>query len=276
MPSCLGKPSVPSPPRQLDAARLVVHHALQIIAIGACRTLLPARDDDSHTALEWDAAGRRWLCDALPTSGLRPGLRPEDLTLTLGDASFPLIGKTREDGLAWLRRQLADAGHDADAIHLDFHYEMPSHPIEAGAPFDDLRDAYAEIAAYFDDSFQLLTALRDSLPEDPVILTWPHHFDMAMLLELGPRADDRARYIGIGMAPGDDHIDQPYLYVTPQPAPDENAALPALPHGVWQRKPFFGAILTAEDWLRGSDAEQQQRASAYLAEAVRGGRALLG
>ncbi len=258
------------PPQDLVEPRLELHHAAQVVAIGVARSLIPARDDDSHTTLTWRAESGQWLCEPLPGSGQRAGLRPADLNLTLADKEFPLLGKTRGEGLDWLRQGLVELGHDGDAIELNFHYEMPDHPIADGALFDSAKKpGLEELARYYGNATELLSEVVAQGPESPEIFTWPHHFDHACLFELG-----KGRSIGVGLSPGDRYYDQPYLYVTPYPAPPAGD-LPALPHGSWRREEFFGAILTAEQWLSGSDKEQAQRAGDFLATAIASGRNFL-
>ena len=44
-------------PRDLTNARLCVHHAVQLVAIGVSKALLPSQADDSHTNLLWREIG---------------------------------------------------------------------------------------------------------------------------------------------------------------------------------------------------------------------------
>jgi hypothetical protein len=72
---------------------------------------------------------------------------------------------------------------------------------------------------------------------------WPEHFDLA--LELGTEAAGaRAAY---GLSPGDDHHDEPYLYVAPW--------VPPPPGELWQASSFAGAELAYAALL---DAEDQR------------------
>jgi hypothetical protein len=40
---------------------------------------------------------------------------------------------------------------------------------------------------------------------------WPEHFDLAVDVELGD-----GRHVNVGFSPGDDFVDEPYVYVGPQ------------------------------------------------------------
>lgn len=258
------------PPRELTEARLELHHAAQLVSIAVGRALVAHRDDDSHTTLAWRAGAGQWVGEEIPdTGGLRAGLRPSDLALTLGHESEPdehalaLAGKTLEDGLAWLRRELG-----RDAVAFDFHFEMPHHPVADGAAFrSELKDGFEELGRYFANGTLLLEAAAVGRDNASIIRTWPHHFDVGMLLPEGDRG------VGPGLAPGDEHFDEPYLYVNVWPRP-ESSQLPPLPRGHWQTEGFFAAILTATELLEGSGEGQEERASEFLAAAIDGGLAL--
>ena len=68
-------------PEELGAARLELHHAVQVPAIGVGRHVVPQRDDDTNTGLAWEPGENAWLGEEVPGSGgVRAGLRPADLT----------------------------------------------------------------------------------------------------------------------------------------------------------------------------------------------------
>lgn len=266
-----------APPGDLTETRLELHHAVQLVSIAVGRALVPHRDDDSHTALGWLHDARQWIGEAIPgADGWRAGLRPSDLTLTLGreprvaERELALAGKTLDDGLAWLREELAGLGLDAAAVAFDFHYEMPPHPVADGAAFRG-RPAvsYEELGRWFANGVRLLERLAAGRENASEILTWPHHFDVGMLL---PRDEESG--VGVGLSPGDDSYDEPYLYVNVWPRP-RAAELPRLPRGHWHSEGFFAAILTATELLDGDRDAQEDRAEEFLSAAVDGGFALL-
>lgn len=261
-----------APPSDLLDARLELHHAAQLVAIGIGRSLVPSRPDDSHTTLSWDHDA--WWGEEIPDShGLRAGLRPVGLDLLLGDERLSLIGKTRRQGLDWLRQRLDERGLDGESAILDIHYDLPDHPVADGATFrDDLTPGLEQLTAWYDAAHGALEEIAKRYGGSPVV-TWPHHFDIATLLVLDPGADEEtARSIGVGLSPGDGNFDQPYFYVTPWPVPEQDPA--ELPVGFWTRDNFFGAILTGEDLLaEGGDLEAAARL--YLETAIEGGLASL-
>ena len=98
--------------------------------------------------------------------------------------------------------------------------------------------------------FALCQTLLDEVlsitgPDDvpSAVQLWPEHFDLA--LEVGP-AGARANY---GGSPGDDGIDEPYLYVGPH---DDARPVDAAGDEFWNVA--FGAALTYRDLRGGASA----------------------
>jgi hypothetical protein len=146
----------------------------------------------------------------------------------------------RRQPVTTLADAYAFAGLDPDA---------PTHPVldlpadsSAVLPVDI--DAARVLARWYAFGQSLLASLSaddadadaDGADDPSPIQLWPEHFDLA--LEIG-KPGTRANY---GASPGDDAIDQPYLYVGPhdrRDGPFWNAA--------------FGAALTYDEIRAGAD-----------------------
>jgi len=229
-------------PRTLTDARLQLHWAAQLAATVG-RTLAAPRADDSHASFRWRGGA------LVQEDRFRSGLRLHDLTLLLGDSAFALDGRTLDDGFAWL------ASH-APGVRKHFDDPMPHHAVADGAPFS-LRDAeaFAELERCYAEAARLLPAIHDD------VRCWPHHFDIATLLELGG-----GKSIGAGFSPGDDSCDEPYWYVNHHPSTSRRDLPPLAGGGTWHTEGWAGAILPLS---RGGDA------AAFLESAVAASRALL-
>jgi hypothetical protein len=264
-------------PRALRAAREQAHWAVQVVA-AAGESFLPHAPDTSHTATTWDAGLAGLVGGALPgpASG-RLGLQLADLALCrLGPDGavwdrLALAGQRLADAYRWaadaLRRESGGA-QGRPLTHPGF--ALPEHAIGSGGRF--ARDAgLPELARWYANADLALRAVaRETRGAGPV-LCWPHHFDLATLVELAPGA---ARTVGVGMSPGDAGIDEPYFYVNHSPA-TSSTALPALAAGQWWTQGWLGAVLRGSELVAAGDgAAQQGLLHAFLASAVPASRAL--
>lgn len=249
-------------PDALPEARLQAHYAVQVLAAAGSSLLKPA-EDDSHTACEWYDRVQSLVGGEIP-GGLRAAVRLRDLRLLLLTkegvelASTPLAGRTLDDGIAWLAGQLAAQSGVERPVLKRPGYEMPVHPLGAGAAFSVDAAAAPELATWYSNADRALQFVAAREPEALQVRCWPHHFDMATLLNLDPFVPrEKARSIGVGMSPGDQAIRQPYFYVTPWPAPKADH-LPGLTGGgTWHRKGWTGAVLTGAKLVSADSAERQ-------------------
>ena len=225
-------------------ARVQLHWAAQIPA-GVGRTLIPRRDDDSNTAFRY-ANGALWQEQF---DGKRAGIRLHDLALLVDGDAFPLRGRTLDEGFAFVESKFGAALKRPDV-------DLPEHAVQRGATFDPDANDLETLAGDYADAASILEKVKDG-----PVLCWPHHFDIATLHTLG---GDKT--IGIGLAPGDDAIREPYWYVNLWPYP-EPWRLPPLRAGEWHTEEWTGAVLPA--------AQGVERAAAFVAEALARCRALL-
>lgn len=258
----------PALARSLGEARLQLHHAVQLAtALGI--SYLPKQPDDSHTNLEWAATLGALVSNPVSAPGarVRVGVRLADLTcLVLRDgalvAGFALEGQTIALAEDWIKTRLRESGVDAERYTLARHYEIPSHPVAHGAPFEGReRQHFNELATWFGDAAGVLSALATTTPGAGPVRCWPHHFDIATLMALGGRT------IGVGMEPGDVYYDEPYFYVNAHPAPRPEALTASLDGGFWHTREWTGAVLPGTR-LTPDAPEQERQVTAFISTAV--------
>jgi len=233
-------------PTTLAAARSLAHRSVQWAAKAARANLEPV-PDDSHSALVWDADRAALMTQPLK-KGVRVGLRVGILELVFVKGSkvesFAIATGANGEPGRWLDERLAKEGlKPVSGIALP--YETP--PTLFGRPSEEAPQL-AALAAWFAAGAEILEGVRKRYakhkPGPGPILCWPHHFDIAVLVELGD-----GKSIGVGLSPGDDYYAQPYLYVCPNRKLD-TADLPALPCGArWHTRDFFGAVATGSELL---------------------------
>lgn len=245
MPGHPPRPSVTLLPlaEAFDQARLSCHWAAQVPA-AASRLVSPAADY-SHTNLLVE--GGQWLGRPLQ-DGRRAGIDLGDWSLTCGDARWSLAGRTLDEGLLWLAETLGCR----DRLEVLPH-DLPERP--RTQPFEQAGPAHTQLQAWFDlaqDALQDIAATRGG----GEVRLWPHHFDLATLIELDPADDDQnekggedARSVNAGLSAGDGSNPEPYFYVTPWPRPESgrDGGLPPLPAGRWHTEGFTAAVLAVRE-----------------------------
>lgn len=233
-------------PTQLADTRRWLHFALQPLAAHGFTAATPSADY-RHTAGHWVA--QRRAIEGEPAESaphFHVGLELDSGTLTLRDEHdaildrFAVAGATLDEAYRWYHDTATRVRGRAIALIRPAH-DLSADPLGAGARFPALAAAAAhELASWFELADATLACVALHEPAAGPRRVWPHHFDLATLVELGG-----GRSIGIGLSPGDASYDEPYFYATPWPYPLPEETLPDLPGGAhWHREGWTGAVLT--------------------------------
>lgn len=279
---------------ELTDARLQCHWAVQLIDLVA-KARVPKSEDWGHLAMTW-LDPLEILAGGFTERRVRVGLRIRDLCLAVLDGddrvewSFCLDGKTLAEARAWVQEVLAEEGEAA--VELEpFRDDLPQHPVASGEPFHlDETAQFEELSRWFGNCARILQVVSDNTLGAGPLRCWPHHFDLATLIALDPDSPDEAnaRSINVGLSPGDSpgdgSFDEPYLYVTPWPAPAHVENEPLAGNGHWHTEGFTAAVLPAhrlpdsnpEDVPDHRAQEQAEQVFAFLRSAVAASRGLLG
>jgi hypothetical protein len=244
------------PPTELVESRLALHDAAQASA-AAAYALLPTEPDHSHSNLLWSSVRGGFVGRALP-AGSRCALDPLTLrTAVLGPdgatrGGVSAVGRTLEQVYGELAAVLRRAGESVPSKGLATpDYDLPDTPVRRGERFGEpSRAALVELARWFALGHAAVARVAERQLAGAEVRVWPHHFDLAALRTLDAGVDaETARSLGVGLSPGDDSYAEPYVYVSPWPAP-EPEALPRLPRGArWHTEGFTSAVITASDLL---------------------------
>jgi hypothetical protein len=258
---------------ELSDARLQLHHAAQLVsAIGI--SYLPHQANDSHTNLEWLgdlAALASHTIDA--TRPIRLGVRPNPFALLflqndVASESFALPGRTVAEAADWVRGQVSANGADGAAYTLAKHFTIPEHAVARSAPFNDGDTAaFRELALWYADAALVLSELASATPNSSPVRCWPHHFDIATLIEVAP-----GKTISLGMEPGDTYYAEPYFYASMYPSPAQPPTSTLEGGGSWHTRDWIGAVLPGSRVL--ADGQESQ-VSTFLASAVASCRSAL-
>src|SRR5262249_16556045 len=154
-----------------------------VSAAGA--TLSPPQKDASHTSLVWIEERRAMACAALEPTSCRAALRLGDMHLLVLDgerrivAEHALADRTIAEATSWLGAQIADARAKPPVELIRPSHDLPDHPVAHGRVFDTPTIELEELARWFGNAWQILSALAREAEESPSVRIWPHHFDTA-------------------------------------------------------------------------------------------------
>ncbi len=243
MTSASWRPLRPELATALVDARLQLHHAAQFLAAMGI-SYLPARPDDSHTNMEWLESISALASNPVNgSSAIRLAVSPQPFALHLlaadvSRATLPLRRVAIDEAVTWIRQQLGECGLHSEAFTLERHYTIPSHPVADSAAFDDSdAAAFEQLAAWYSDAASILGHVAATTPNASPVRCWPHHFDIATLIEIAPGST-----IGVGMEPGDAYYAEPYYYTNIYPPPPEPPP-PLAGGGSWHTREWTGAVL---------------------------------
>lgn len=250
------------PFEKISKARDYAHEAIQFLS-SAGLSYVQKREDDSHTNCEWSRSLKAFVGNVFGEKNkICLGLNILDFKLlllkenwTIIDA-FHLKDKNLEDVLSWLKNNFENQRLDSKEFNLERHYEIPVKTVFEGGMFKvENKQAFQELSDYFSNADLVLRAFINELTNATPVRCWPHHFDIATLLNIG---EESLQSIGIGLSPEDSSNNEPYFYVTMWPYPDLNVVeFPELIIGDWNLKGWIGAYLLASEIVKKSDEKLQ-------------------
>ena len=241
------------PPGDIAPARAIAHRAAQHLTKAARANLL-AQPDDSHSNLGWDSGHKAFLSH--PMDGKYVGLSFAPLTLFMlsenqATSALPLDNKTDAQVAHWLDERLAEMSLNK-ASDVALPYELPP-DVAAIDNYNNASDDkrlsvlvgwFDAAAATLNDFVKTNAAIQ---PGPSPVRCWPHHFDIATYLSFETGDPEKARGVGVGLSPGDDGYNEPYLYINPWPHLDASALPDAAAPGHWHTQGYVGLIATASE-----------------------------
>lgn len=250
---------------KINTAQLTLHHAVQFIAASG-KYLLEEKEDDSHTNMNWDSGNKIFYGKSI-NNRARVGLHVPTLSLKVNGptgielASLSLSGKTKQEGLLWLRQALQLKQIDSSGLELKMHFEIPEHSTDNDKPFPEVKaTVLEELSNHRTIADKICSDIFAQHPEATPPRTWPHHFDHGVYVPF--QFDDNSepvRSFSVGYAVADSVIDEPYFYVTQWKKEEEvdYSKAPELEHGDWFPEKLKGAALSLSDILKMDNQEKK-------------------
>ena len=252
----------PIPFDEIGKARAMVHEAIQLIASTGI-SYVQKRQDDSHTNCEWSRSLKSFVGNVFGEQNkICLGLNVSELKLILLKENWTIIeelnlnDKNLDDVLAWMKNNFESNGLDFNKFTFDKHYEIPVNNVSSGGKFAiENKHAFQELSDYYANADLILRTYIGEMSNATPVRCWPHHFDIATLLNIG---EEKLQSFGIGMSPGDKSNNEPYFYVTMWPYPNlEKDLLQELLIGKWNVEGWIGTSLTASEIIKKSDEQSQ-------------------
>ncbi|MEO9483678.1 MAG: DUF5996 family protein [Ekhidna sp.] len=248
-------------PKALLETRNNLHQAVQLVG-AVPRNLLLHDPTDATASLPWNAATD--CLESLPIEhdgkGIKVGLAFSDFKLKVFVEdqewqSLALANQSVNEGLNWLTTTLEQLGLDSTKINLSLPYEIPSFDLDQ--PLEVDHSSLQVFNALYSNVHLILEREVSHWKDAFDIRCWPHHFDIATLIPLEKdKNGEVTKSIGVGLSPGDEGVEEPYIYVNVWPSVAyETLAKHALPAGHWNKHGWSGGVLTYSDFVAGKQEE---------------------
>ena len=260
----------------LEEARLNLHFAVQPLA-SAGESFAEKKPDFSHTSFEYSPQTGAFLSAELGSKALYASLQMESLTLALSSpqkeqlAHQKLTGLNLQEALAWLSNALDKNGVRSSSLSFPQYPDFPEHPLADSAVFPSINgnaggEGLKLLRCLYENTHFLLSDFLKKHQLKTPIRTWPHHFDMAILIPFAENNGENDPSVGIGFSPGDVHYNEPYWYFSPWPYPDKFALQELSYPGLWHTEGFTAGILKLSDLARKGNQQQEEELSKFMEE----------
>ena len=252
----------PVPFEEISKARDFTHEAIQFLANTAI-SFAQKKEDDSHTNCEWSRSLKAFVGSVFGEKNkISLGLNISDFKLMLLKENWTIIDdfflkdKNLEDVLSWLKNNFEIQGLESNRFTLDKHYEITARTVSEGGKFlVENEKAFHELSDYYSNADLVIRAYISDLTNATPVRCWPHHFDIATLLNIG---EEKLQSIGIGLSPGDSNNPEPYFYVTMWPYPNiDEVSFAKIPVGNWNFEGWVGTSLLASEIVKKPDEKFQ-------------------
>lgn len=231
------------------------HQATQsVAAVG--RHFLEDSVEDENAVLTWNVKTNRLVGKWIPIEEgqVRAGISFDKALVSLEKENSGIIdsmeihAKTFPQLMLWFEEQTGKLGLPTENFSANLPYEIPIYPTQKNQAFDlSAEDLNVAFSALYQNSFHLLTRLKESFEGSSEVTLWPHHFDQAISIKLKDSGNpETSSYLGIGLSPGDEGYSEPYFYVNSWPYIEEET-LDDIPFGKWHTENWIGAVLTLSE-----------------------------
>lgn len=240
------------------------HHLVQNIAkVG--RSLIPQKNDDSHTSLIFIPQSTLLIGAKIPGNfRLAFDMKKEGFVLINQNIEsispvLDVAGKSPDQVFYELKLALNNAGVNVLNLKNKLHYQIPKHEVDNGGLYQKSpKKEVEENINYRQNADMVMNELVRIYPKTEKIRVWPHHFDTGSYIPVAYNAIGKlSKYVGIGWSIPDAMVNEPYFYLSYSSETVSISKLPSLKVGYWEPSGWKGAILPLSELLDEKHAENQ-------------------
>lgn len=240
-----------------------IHQLSQLLAKTG-RSLVPAKEDDSHTNLYWDPLRQqllgRWVSSV--RGSLLPALNLEQVEFQWIDKQMKVTGKVSLAGKNYVEAEelvlalSGNVGIGKRSMMAPLHFEIPDYPFK-NTPLKRVEKQKLYQWSYFRTlANHILTDLGATVQRSVEVRIWPHHFDTAIYFQWNDELG-----IGCGLAMEDSMAKAPYFYISAYSEDDQidYSDAMALTIGKWVKEgQWTGGILPLDQLEKDTAMEYLQ------------------
>jgi len=228
-----------------------IHQLSQILAKTG-RSLVPPKDDDSHTNLYWDPLRQqlsgRWVSS--PGGLLLPVLNLAQTDFQWIDKQMKVAGRVSLIGKNYFEVEdlvLAlsnDAGIEKKSLMAPLHFDIPDYSFKNSAINTIEKPQLLEWSYYRTLANHILNDLGETVQREVEVRIWPHHFDTGIYFQWHDEFG-----IGCGLAMEDGMAGAPYFYISAYTGDEQfdYSDATALTYGKWIKEgKWKGGILPVD------------------------------
>lgn len=237
-----------------------IHQVSQILA-KLSRSLVPEKDDDSHTNLYWEPIHQRLLGRWISTSNgkVMPALYLGRMSFQWLDQQMEviqeisLLNKNHLEAETLVEKSAYAIGIQKPNLMSPLHFDIPDYPFVMHPIQTIVENTLTEWSHFRSLANHVLRDIGQSVQKEVDTRIWPHHFDTGIFFQWNDTLG-----IGAGLAMEDKMAGAPYFYISGYTGDHQidYAKAAKLSRGKWIKDGSWkGGILPIDQMGTGIDVE---------------------
>ena len=259
------------PKFNLESTRYIkqqYHIAIQVVVLPG-RSYLQKSPRDEHATLELDnhrnSLVGKWI--SCKNNRWRCGISMEQKKIYFEEEGSPepleadFRNKTFNELMLWLEESLATAGFSVSSLNSTTPYKLPDYTKQKTPLCFDRNNGFEFFFPFYKNSSFLFENFKKYVDVHCENRLWPRHLNQKISIMIKDSGEpSTSTYLGLGMSPGDQYYDEPYLYVNCWPYLEGDLPEPSV--GFWHIDDWVGTVFLFSDLAKFSN--QRDIANQFL------------